>query len=387
MKRKIVAEVERASPNPTHTFFKTLEEQGKLGAVVTQNIDSLHLRAGISADKNIEVHGHMRGLICSDKRTPLNPMPCRGGECTYSIAADDTEAVRAVYSDASKVPLCPLCGCPLRTETVMFGQPMPENAVEAAMDAIDRADLLLVIGSTLIVHPVDDFPALALRNGAPVVIINLDETRYDALAAGLVRRKAGEFLGAVAGKLRRGPQPSTEAKAAPKKGGASKRPSAEEVKRLKVAKEGGQRGREILASGVAFYCTAVAEPAGDVELLDHCVAAMNKECPGVGKVLFSDGSDKLTAVASMPDALASQVHCGQWLEAVAAAIGGEVTESSAAYGRLVVVADAQKDRYPIKLKQPGITAAIGFLKERGLLPPEEDEAEEFVYGDDDYPMA
>merc|ERR1711939_290897 len=92
-------------------------------------------------------------------------------------------------------------GCPLRTETVMFGQPMPLRAVDAACAAIEDADLLFVIGSTLIVQPANELPCIALRNGAPLVMINFDETQYDAYAKGLVRQKAGEFLGAVTAEL------------------------------------------------------------------------------------------------------------------------------------------------------------------------------------------
>jgi len=140
-----------------------LEELGKLGAVVTQNIDSLHTNAGVSSQKVIELHGHMRGLICSDYNTELNPQPFRCGDCHFSIPEENTVAIAAAYAD-DKVPLCPGCGCPLRTETVMFGQSMPLRAVEAACQAIDEADLLHVIGSTLIVQPANELPCIALRN-------------------------------------------------------------------------------------------------------------------------------------------------------------------------------------------------------------------------------
>merc|ERR1711908_75736 len=81
MKRSLVHEVRQAVPNPAHSFFAMLEQLGKLRAVVTQNIDSLHLKSGVSPDKVIELHGHMRGLICSDYQTELNPTPFREGTC------------------------------------------------------------------------------------------------------------------------------------------------------------------------------------------------------------------------------------------------------------------------------------------------------------------
>merc|ERR550532_32699 len=116
MKRSLVEETRKAVANPAHTFFAMLEQQGKLRAVVTQNIDSLHQKSGVSPEKVIELHGHMRGLICSDYRTELNPLTFRAGGCNFCIPAADVDAVKAIYEDeANKVPACPRCWCPLRT--------------------------------------------------------------------------------------------------------------------------------------------------------------------------------------------------------------------------------------------------------------------------------
>merc|ERR550537_1626683 len=94
MKRSLVSELQAAAPNPAHTFFAVLEQLGKLGAVVTQNIDSLHQKAGVSSEKVIELHGHMRGLICSDHRTPLNPRTYKSGDCTFCIPQENEDAIR-----------------------------------------------------------------------------------------------------------------------------------------------------------------------------------------------------------------------------------------------------------------------------------------------------
>merc|ERR1719235_1702548 len=83
---------------------------------------------------------------------------------------------------------------------------MPLHALDSSCQAIDAADLLFVIGSTLIVQPANELPCIALRNGAPLVMINFDPTQYDAYAKGLIRHKAGEFLGAVAEELRKRPE-------------------------------------------------------------------------------------------------------------------------------------------------------------------------------------
>jgi len=293
----------------------------------------------------------------------------------------------AAYAD-NQVPPCPDCGCPLRTETVMFGQSMPLHAVDAACQAIDEADLLLVIGSTLIVQPANELPCIAVRNRAPLVIINFDATQYDGYAKGLIRHKAGDFLGAVTKKLKEMPDsllPTAPLRKPPTAMDNLQNP--EHWKQTRVAKEGSRCGKEISvkakACGMAFFCTAVSEPKGDFGLLEQSLVAMNAESPEVGKMFFSDGPDQLAVVASIPDILASVLNCEDWLQEVSRTIGGTVVQSTGTSGMLVVRASANS--CPIKLKEPGITAAIRVLKERGLFPAE-DEDDECVFGDDDFPL-
>lgn len=385
MKRSLVSELHNAAPNLAHKFFEMLEQQGKLVAVVTQNIDSLHQKSGVSADKVIELHGHMRGLICSDKKTVLNPLPYRSGSCTFCILEEDVDAIAAVYAD-DKVPLCPECGCPLRTETVMFGQPMPLLAVDSACKAIDDADLLFVIGSTLIVQPANELPCVALRNGAALVIINFDPTQYDGYAKGLIRQKAGEFLGSVADELKERPdslEPCTPLRKAPRAIGKAQNP--EEAKLGRVIKEGSRCGKEISvnskACGLSFYCTTLAEPQGDFELLKQSLATINAECPDIGKMVFSDGIDKLAVLACIPDTLVIALTCEEWLQGVSQVIGGTIIESTSTSGSLQIHAGV--DLYPIKIKELGVTAAIQILKNKGLFVVEDDD--DYVFGEDDFP--
>mmetsp|Transcript_24138 Transcript_24138/g.69675 ORF Transcript_24138/g.69675 Transcript_24138/m.69675 type:complete len:411 (+) Transcript_24138:3-1235(+) len=392
MKRALIPEIRAAQPNPAHLLFADLECQGKLGAVVTQNIDSLHQRSGVSAGKVIELHGHMRGLVCSDHVTPLNPLPYRQGSCNFLLPEADEEGVAAACR-AAGVPPCPTCGCPLRTETVMFGQPMPDTAVDASREAVDGADLLFVIGSTLIVRPANELPCLALRKGVPMVVVNLEPGPYDACATGLVREKAGEFFGAVRKLLSEDPETlGTAAARVPAMAAAQagQMASPEERALERAAAEGTKRGREIARvaqdSGLPFFCTAVAEPEGDLSMLDRCLEAMNAECGHVSKVLFSAGREQLGAVAHVAKAQAGALRCVDWLGAVACTIGGEISDCSEAYGRLVVPADALGGVFPIKLKEPGIAAAVELLRQRGLLPVEDDD-DDLVYGDDDFPSA
>jgi len=197
MTRKFDAELLLAPPNPAHIFFARLQEQKKLRAVVTQNIDSLHQKAGVPEEKVHELHGHHRSVICAANRTRLNPEPFGDGTCDFACNMSDV-------SERDAVPLCPKCSAPLRTETVMFEQAMPSGAVESATQAVKEADLLIVVGSTLIVAPANELPAEAIRRGIPVVLVNFDETRYDNHVTVLVRRPAGELFAEVAAILKAG---------------------------------------------------------------------------------------------------------------------------------------------------------------------------------------
>merc|ERR1712039_336689 len=145
-------------------------------------------------------------------------------------------------------------------------------------------------------------------------------------------------------------------------------------------------GKEIAVNakvcGMSFFCTAVAEPQGSFDLLEQSLAAMNVECPGVGKLLFSDSAEQLAVVAYIPEGRDNVVNAGAWLQAVAQEIGGSVSEATSTSARLVV--RAGPDVHPIKLKEPGITAANRFLKDQGLFP-EDDDDDDVVYGDDDFP--
>jgi len=259
--------------------------------------------------------------------------------------------------------------------------------VDAAITAIDQADLLIVVGSTLIVQPANELPCVAIRNGTPIVMINFDATQYDSYAKGLIRKKAGEFLGAVAEKLNEQPdslRPATSLRKLP--AAVRKTQNPEELKHARLAQEASRCGKEIFANakacGMAFFCTAVAEPQGDIGLLERSLAIVDAESAGIGKMLFSDGCDQLVVVASIPDALVEVLDCNEWLQAVKRVIGGNI-ESTPTLGNLIVPAGA--DAYPIKLKEPGITAAIGLLKTKSLFPEVGDE-DELIFGDDDFPM-
>jgi NAD-dependent deacetylase len=171
-----------ARPNAGHRALAQLVEQGKMSAVITQNIDGLHQASGIPDDKVIELHGNTTYALCLD---------CRR---RYELAW-----VREIFADGERLPVCADCGGHIKTATISFGQSMPEAEMERARAATLSADLFLVLGSSLVVYPAAGFPRLAKRNGARLVIINRDPTDQDASANLVIHAGIGETMrGAVA---------------------------------------------------------------------------------------------------------------------------------------------------------------------------------------------
>jgi NAD-dependent deacetylase len=195
MKHSLIPRITSAQPNSAHLFFSYLQSLNKLHAIITQNIDSLHSRAGVSTDRIIELHGHMRGVICSNNISKYNPVPYRDGRCVYSYSEED--CLENNYFETETCPLCPDCQSPLRTETVMFGQPIPPEDYRRAIEVISSCDLLFIIGSSLIVHPANTLPMIAQKMGIPIVMVNMDETNYDIYATGLINQPAGQFFNEV----------------------------------------------------------------------------------------------------------------------------------------------------------------------------------------------
>ena len=169
-----------ARPNAGHRAIVELERQGRLDTLVTQNIDELHQRAGSSPGRVVEVHGTMRRAIC---------WACKR-EWPMDVFLD---RVRAGEVD----PPCPVCGGIVKSATISFGQNLVEADLERAFDAARRCDLLLCVGSTLAVGPVNQMVPIARRAGAPIVIVNRDPTEMDALATVVVAGLIGDVLPAI----------------------------------------------------------------------------------------------------------------------------------------------------------------------------------------------
>ena len=172
-----------ATPNRGHQALVDLERQGRLAAIVTQNIDGMHQRAGSNPALVIELHGTMREVKCwsCGQTTPMAPVLQRVME------GEEDPHCRATVDDR-------VCGGILKSATISFGQALEPDVLDRAILAVQSADLLLAIGSTLTVHPAAGLVPLAARSGIPVVIVNADPTPYDDIALAVVRTPISESL-------------------------------------------------------------------------------------------------------------------------------------------------------------------------------------------------
>ncbi len=166
-----------AEPNPAHLALVELEKRGGLRALVTQNIDRLHQKAGSSPELVLELHGNMVEAVCTS---------CGAG----SFTRDALDRVEAGEPD----PRCLVCGGILKTATVMFGQSLDPAVLDAAVVAASRCQWFLAVGTSLMVHPAARLCDIAVRHGASLVIVNADPTPYDHKATRLVREPIGEAL-------------------------------------------------------------------------------------------------------------------------------------------------------------------------------------------------
>jgi NAD-dependent deacetylase len=156
--------LEGIEPNRAHEILASLEHDGHVAAVITQNIDRLHARAG--SRELIEVHGtiaHSSCLRCRE-RYPIDEVRRRHGE------------------DPEQIPRCD-CGQPLKPDVVLFGEYLPADALARAEELASQADLMLCIGTSLEVYPVAQLPAITLSRGGRVAILTQGPTQFDSRAA------------------------------------------------------------------------------------------------------------------------------------------------------------------------------------------------------------
>ncbi|HEX5375807.1 MAG TPA: NAD-dependent protein deacylase [Solirubrobacterales bacterium] len=150
-------------PNAGHEALAELERRGLLEGVITQNIDRLHRAAGTR--NVVEVHGS------------IETSSCRGCAASYGITEVDG------LFDESGVAVCDACGGPVKPDVVLFGEMLPRQAIEQAQELAARTELMLCVGSSLVVHPVAALPAVTLENGGRLAIVTKGPTPYDGDAA------------------------------------------------------------------------------------------------------------------------------------------------------------------------------------------------------------
>jgi NAD-dependent deacetylase len=169
-----------AGPNPAHTALAELERCGTLQAVITQNIDGLHQRAG--SREVYELHGHLRSATCveCDRQVPSGPL---------------LERARR-----GNVPRCD-CGAAFKPDVVLFDELLPRGLFWLAQRALDTCDAIIVAGTSLEVYPVSEMPLAGLRRGARLIIVNQGETYLDDRADVVLREDVAVALPAIVERL------------------------------------------------------------------------------------------------------------------------------------------------------------------------------------------
>ncbi|MBA7579199.1 MAG: NAD-dependent protein deacylase [Dehalococcoidia bacterium] len=169
-----------AKPNPAHYAIAELDRLGKLDCVITQNVDNLHHKAGVPAEKVFELHGNVQWAICLNcgRRYPF-------------------EHIKARWEGGEEIPDCEQCQGMLKPDAVLFGEQLPAAVLQEASQRSSDCDLFIVVGSTLVVYPAAYMPIYAVRGGAKLIIVNLSDTPMDAEAAVLIRAKAGEAMSQI----------------------------------------------------------------------------------------------------------------------------------------------------------------------------------------------
>ncbi len=164
-------------PNVGHTSIGDFEKRGKLLGLITQNIDGLHSRGGVSDEKTVEIHGSDRTVVCLGCGKLFDP-----------------DEVLASLGETFTSPRCDACDGLLKTGTISFGQPMPQAAMQQAQAWSEAADVFIVVGSSLVVQPAASFPVIAKQAGALLAIVNREPTHIEPLADYSYQGEIGEFF-------------------------------------------------------------------------------------------------------------------------------------------------------------------------------------------------
>jgi NAD-dependent deacetylase len=169
-----------ASPNLGHYAVAKLVAQGKVSAVITQNVDNLHQDSGVPDRQVIELHGN-----------------ASYAKCLTCGLRHELEELKPTFLETEEPPVCCDCGGLVKTATISFGQPMPQVPMLRAEGETLACDLFLVLGSSLVVQPANGFPLLAKENGAQLVIVNREPTPLDEYADLVLNEDIGPLLSGI----------------------------------------------------------------------------------------------------------------------------------------------------------------------------------------------
>lgn len=173
--RPLARKTRDARPNPAHTALADLQKSGRLGPIITQNIDGLHEAAG--ATDVLALHGHSRSATCLD---------CGTGH--------GIEVVEEAL-EREELPACSDCSSNLvKPDVILFGEYLPEEIFERAQSACAAANLMIIAGSSLEVYPANNLPGLVVQNGGKLLIVNIGATRHDDAAACKIEGAVEEIL-------------------------------------------------------------------------------------------------------------------------------------------------------------------------------------------------
>ncbi len=182
---KVAPKLFTAEPNAGHYALADLEDMGIIQSIITQNIDELHQKAG-----NVivyEVHGN------------INRFTCFG--CRASYTKD--QVMRKLKKEKNYPPRCDMCSAPLKPSVVLFGESLPTFEIYQSQALAEKADVMLIAGSSLSVDPVADLPRYTLSNGGKLIIVNEEPTYLDDKAEVVIQHKTGLILPAIVEEIKR----------------------------------------------------------------------------------------------------------------------------------------------------------------------------------------
>ena len=174
-------EFSNADPNDGHKALVRLADVGKLTCTITQNIDGLHQKSGLSANHVIEIHGNSTY-----------------GACLSCQATSSLEHAKRAIDETGQAPRCQQCGGFVKAAVISFGQPMPQDTMMRAMRQSAECNLFIVLGSSLQVYPAANLPQIAKHSGAELVILNRDSTPLDDIADLSIHGEIGPLMQQIA---------------------------------------------------------------------------------------------------------------------------------------------------------------------------------------------